>query len=124
MGLSAALIAGIHQALRAARRVRGTILSLCAVLGSIVLLSAGSWMGDASASVSAAPTVTLAQVYSGLAEPLYVAQPPDASNRLFIVERGGKVRVAVNGVLQATPFLDVSSLITADSSEQGLLGLA
>jgi glucose/arabinose dehydrogenase len=43
--------------------------------------------------------------------------------RLFIAEKGGRVRVVNAGSVVPTPFLDISTLVST-GSEQGLLGLA
>lgn len=43
---------------------------------------------------------------------------------MFVVERGGAIKVLKNGTTLATPFLDIASRITTAGSEQGLLGLA
>ena len=68
--------------------------------------------------------LTLAPVIKGLKEPTYVVGPPDGSNRLFALEREGRIRIAdANGVLQPTPFLDVSDN-TSTGTEEGMLGLA
>jgi len=73
------------------------------------------------------PPVTLARVLvaSGFTSPIYVSQPPGDSTRLFVVEQGGliKIRDLVGNTTLATPFLDVSSIITI-GGERGLLGLA
>src|SRR5829696_4513560 len=69
-------------------------------------------------------TLALEPVLSGLRQPTYVASPPDGSGRLFVVERGGTIRVAENGRVLPQPFLDVTALITSQGQEQGLLGLA
>jgi glucose/arabinose dehydrogenase len=66
--------------------------------------------------------VALQQVASGLAFPLYLTAPP-GDPRLFIVERGGTIRVVQNGALLPTPFLDLSAKVST-AGEQGLLGLA
>jgi glucose/arabinose dehydrogenase len=63
-------------------------------------------------------------VTGGLDQPLGVTAPADGSGRLFVIERTGRIRIVQGGVLQAQPFLDVSSLVTTKGSEQGLLGLA
>jgi len=63
-------------------------------------------------------------VLSGLSQPVFVTSAGDGSNRLFVVERAGRIRVAVNGQLQSTPFLDIRSIVTSSGLEQGLLGLA
>ncbi|RKH95032.1 sorbosone dehydrogenase family protein [Corallococcus sp. AB038B] len=46
---------------------------------------------------------------------------PDGSNRLFVVIKGGKVRIIQNGALQPTPFIDE---LVATDGEQGLQSLA
>ena len=62
-------------------------------------------------------------VVSGLTNPLDLQVPPDGSDRLFIVEQEGIIRVVQSGVLVATPFLDIRSLVMS-GGERGLLGLA
>jgi glucose/arabinose dehydrogenase len=57
-------------------------------------------------------------------QPVFLAAAPgDASGRLFIVEKGGRVRILRGGELLPTPFLDLSREVSG-ASEQGLLGLA
>ena len=67
--------------------------------------------------------IGLATVVSGLAAPLFVTAPPGDADRLFVVERGGLIRVVEAGAALPAPFLDVSGIITA-GGEQGLLGMA
>jgi glucose/arabinose dehydrogenase len=67
-------------------------------------------------------TLTLTRAWTGLAEPVAIAHPPGDS-RVFIVERAGRIRVVRNGVLKATPFLDIRSKVSTNG-EGGLLGLA
>lgn len=66
--------------------------------------------------------LALQQVAAGLSFPLYLTAPP-GDERLFIVERGGRIRIVENGALRPSPFLDISALVSG-GSEQGLLGLA
>jgi glucose/arabinose dehydrogenase len=61
-------------------------------------------------------------VARGLADPVFVTSPRGDA-RLFIVERAGIIRVLENGLLGATPFLDIRALVRS-GGEQGLLGLA
>jgi glucose/arabinose dehydrogenase len=72
------------------------------------------------------PALTLTEVASGLARPLVVTQVPGDDTRLYVLEQPGRVRIVLNGELQATPFLDVTDrvLIGGNNSEQGALGLA
>lgn len=58
-----------------------------------------------------------------LNSPVQVTHAGDGSDRLFVVEQPGTIRVVRNGQTLPVPFLDVSSLIIL-GSEQGLLGLA
>lgn len=62
---------------------------------------------------------------SGFSQPVFVAGAGDASGRLFVVEKTGRIRVAntATGAVNATPFLDVSAQVSTNS-ERGLLGLA
>ena len=75
--------------------------------------------------VAAAPTATTIalQKVVDLAQPVLAIGAGDGSNRLFIVQKGGRIRIVKNGNLLPTPFLDISSLVS-QGSEQGLLGLA
>jgi glucose/arabinose dehydrogenase len=70
---------------------------------------------------NAAGGITLQLVASGLSSPLGITNAGDG--RLFITEQTGKIRIFDGAGLLATPFLDVSSLISL-ASERGLLGLA
>src|SRR5262245_47196880 len=73
----------------------------------------------------AAPTVTiqLQPVVSGLSSPVFVCNAHDGSNRLFIVEQPGVIKVLQPGSSTPTVFLDISSAVLS-GGEQGLLGLA
>jgi glucose/arabinose dehydrogenase len=68
-------------------------------------------------------SVGLQEVASGLSFPLYLTAPPGDTHRLFIVEKGGAIRVVKDGVLLPTPFLDLTGHVST-GGEQGLLGLA
>jgi len=57
-----------------------------------------------------------------LSSPIDLQAPPGDS-RLFIAERPGRIRVVQGGVLQTTPFLDISSRVYTQG-EAGLLSFA
>jgi glucose/arabinose dehydrogenase len=78
---------------------------------------AGDEAATAVASITLAPIVT-----SGLSQPLYLTHAGD--DRLFVVEKGGAIRIIRDGVLAAEPFLDISDRVNSGASERGLLGLA
>ncbi|MBI4325934.1 MAG: PQQ-dependent sugar dehydrogenase [Chloroflexi bacterium] len=61
------------------------------------------------------------------ANPVAIATPPGETNRLFVVEQGGRIAVITNlASPNRTVFLDISSRISGGvpSDERGLLGLA
>jgi len=66
--------------------------------------------------------LALEEVATGLAFPLFLTAPTGDA-RLFVVERGGLIRVLRDGEVLDTPFLDLSALVSS-TGEQGLLGLA
>ncbi|HEX2224947.1 MAG TPA: PQQ-dependent sugar dehydrogenase [Thermoanaerobaculia bacterium] len=66
-------------------------------------------------------------VVNGLSSPIGVTNAGDGSNRLFVVEQRGRVRIVRNGALVAMPFLDISGKVGpcgTSCDERGLLGLA
>jgi glucose/arabinose dehydrogenase len=69
------------------------------------------------------PELALSVVAEGLDDPLYVTGVPGDDTRLFVLEKPGRVRVLVDGVLQETPFLDLTNQIV-NGNETGLLGIA
>ena len=101
------------------------IIAVCALAALVPLTACNSRGGNAS--VSAAPafpaTLTLTPVAGGLTDPVAIANAADGSNRLFVLEQRGTVRIVRNGVVSPTPFLNITSLVTS-GGEQGLLGIA
>jgi glucose/arabinose dehydrogenase len=79
-------------------------------------------------AVGAQPTVALEIVADGFSRPLALAEPPDASGRLFVVDQTGRIWiVTADGERLRQPFLDVRDHLVElshDYDERGLLGLA
>ena len=69
-------------------------------------------------------SVTLEPVVQGLSFPIFLTAPRGDGDRLFVVERDGRIRIVRNGAIEEPPFLDVGDRITTLGGEQGLLGLA
>jgi len=63
------------------------------------------------------------QIVTGLTQPVAFVQDPSDTTVQLIVQQDGRIRVLKNGVLQATDYLDLRSVVR-NSGEQGLLGLA
>ncbi len=62
-------------------------------------------------------------IAGGLASPTFVTHAGDGTNRLFITEQAGVIRVLQPGGSVATIFLDIHTQV-ASGGERGLLGLA
>ncbi len=69
-------------------------------------------------------TVTLEPFAEGFTNPLFVTNARDGSNRLFVVEKPGAIRIIADGQTLPQPFLDITDRVGSRGSEQGLLGLA
>lgn len=78
-----------------------------------------------SAPTSPPDAITLEPFLDLGAAITYLTHAGDGSGRLFVVEKTGRVRIIdEEGVLLETPFLDISEVVDASSSEQGLLSIA
>ena len=61
---------------------------------------------------------------SGVSSPTFLTSPPGDTQRVFITEQNtARVRLVLNGVLQAGSFLDIGAIANS-GFESGLLGLA
>jgi glucose/arabinose dehydrogenase len=98
------------KSVRVARAARRSLLTL---LAATVLAGAA----PAHAGLTLTPAFT-----GSVSLPMYVTAPPGDSHRLFIVTRTGAIRVAVDGVLQTTPFLTIPNVWT--TGEAGLISMA
>src|SRR5947209_7200120 len=80
---------------------------------------------DPNGPQSQISSISATRVASGLTQPLFVTAPTDDVNRLFIVEKTGAIKILdlSSGVVLSTPFLNLSSQISA-AGEGGVLGLA
>ena len=66
--------------------------------------------------------ISLSQFASGFTDPVEITHAGDS--RLFVVQQGGLIKILnANGTTNATPFLNLSSIIST-GGERGLLGLA
>ena len=71
------------------------------------------------------PAISLDPVAGGFSQPVYITNAGDGSGRIFIVEQGGVVKIIKDGIVLATPFLNISFLLKSSAGfEQGLLGIA
>ena len=89
--------------------------------------------GEPSAPVPTVPTQSPVvvknpvwkELLSGLKKPTDLAEIPDGSGLLVVAEQVGTIRVVKkNGELLSNAFIDLTDRVGAQSTEQGLLGLA
>jgi glucose/arabinose dehydrogenase len=76
-----------------------------------------------SAQPSATTELELELVASGFDKPLGLTHAGDGSERLFVLEQGGTIRIIEGDAALDVPFLDISNRISC-CGERGLLGLA
>src|SRR5688572_14057366 len=67
------------------------------------------------------PKISLEPLVRGLQQPLYLTH--DGTDRIFIVEQPGRIRLYQNGQLQKEPYLEIKPKVLS-GGECGLLGLA
>jgi glucose/arabinose dehydrogenase len=104
-----------------ARKVRLALASL--VMLALASCNDSSGPGDGGNPLPPGFTLKVDPfISSGLSGPVFLTQPLN-DGRIFVVEQSGRIRVVKDGVLQATPFLDISSRVLS-GGERGLLSVA
>jgi glucose/arabinose dehydrogenase len=101
-------------------------IGICLLMGLGLALIFGTLLlpkQDAAAQPSFVwPQIALTEVTSGLQAPVHITHAGDNSNRLFIVEQAGRIRI-FKGSLFSTLFLDIRDRVSS-GGEQGLLSVA
>lgn len=78
--------------------------------------------GPPSRQLPVVDDIDLVEVADGLSAPVHLTAP-DGDDRLFVVEKQGRIRIVDGGQVLAAHFLDISALVS-NGGEQGLLSLA
>ncbi len=68
------------------------------------------------------PILNLTRVGGSTSSPTQITNAHDGSNRLFVVEGAGRIRIIQNGAFLSTAFLDISSKVSF-FIEEGMLGV-
>lgn len=90
----------------------------------VLLLTAVPFLFSLNSTAQITPVLIFNPVVSsGLNSPVDVVNAGDGTNRLFIVNQGGTVRIVSGGVLVPGNFLDIPDSISS-GGERGLLSIA
>ena len=82
---------------------RGGVFALVVGLVALALLAG---QGGASST----PQLLLLDPVGVFSSPTYVTSPPGDASRIFVVEKGGRIRLVRGGTRQSQPFLTVASV--------------
>ncbi|MEM6612373.1 MAG: PQQ-dependent sugar dehydrogenase, partial [Cyanobacteria bacterium P01_C01_bin.72] len=85
-----------------------------------------SWQVASNSNLLAAPPASVSlnseTIISGLNQPTAIEWTPNG-DRFFVAEKGGIIKVAENGSLNSTPFIDLSAQVNG-TRDRGLLDIA
>ena len=89
----------------------------------------GTLLSSCAAGMVNAQSIDTTRVVNGMNYPVVIAHAPGDTDRLFICEKRGRIRIVdlTTNQLLSTPFLDIDSITgggTSTGDERGLLGLA
>ena len=77
----------------------------------------------AQSSLPSDQLITLTRHVTGFDNPVHITHAGDGSQRLFVVEQEGRIRIVKSQTLLSTPFLDISARVSC-CGERGLLSVA
>ncbi len=103
----------------------GTVISLLLITASVNAACNSATEVEDGPDDGDPPTldqVGLSVAASGFDMPVHLTAPTGDS-RLFVAEKGGRIKIVEGGATRATSFLDISNLVS-NAREQGLLSLA
>lgn len=86
-------------------------------------LPAAARSGVAGAVDPGSVALTFRLEHGGFVQPTVVTSAKDASMRIFVATRSGRVRIYKNGQVNKTAYLDIRGRVNSSGGEQGLLGL-
>ena len=102
-----------------------SVRALCWAFAAIAVAACNDSSGPGDGGNPLPPGIGLQLdpfITAGLSSPVFMTQPLN-DGRIFVVEQGGKILVVRDGVLQPTPFLDLTSRVLC-CGERGLLSVA
>ena len=99
---------------------------LAALVAGGLIAACGSSTPSGAATVAgpARATGIHLQRIGVFSQPVYLGAAPGDPNRLFVVERAGRIVLLIRGHRRTRPFLDISGKVNSGGGEQGLLSVA
>ena len=67
---------------------------------------------------SAAAQLRFQPIDGSYVAPIYLTAPPRDASRVFVVERGGLVKVVADGSARAQPFIDLTDVVSTDGERR------
>jgi glucose/arabinose dehydrogenase len=99
---------------------RGLLLALALGVAAFAPLS-----GQGATTPGGVPQSLFLQPVGAFQYPVFVTSPPGDQQRMMVVQQGGLIKLVLNGVIQATPFLDAHTWTTfSPGGDLGLLSVA
>lgn len=95
----------------------------CAALALLLGFLACGGGGGTATPPATPPSLSFTPIATQIANPTTITHAGDGSNRIFLVQQAGQIRIVDNGGLLAVPFLNISDRLSS-GGERGLLGLA
>jgi glucose/arabinose dehydrogenase len=83
------------------------------------------FVGSGTCLAQSMEDIFTTRIMTGLNQPVHLLSAPGDASRLFVVERGGVVKIynTATGTISATPFLDIRDRVHA-GQDGGLVGMA
>ena len=70
------------------------------------------------------PDIDVTPIASGFTLPVHLTNAGDNSDRLFVVEREGRIQIVKDRAVLAAPFLNIQDRVQSNGNEEGLLSVA
>src|SRR5262245_9598722 len=95
-------------------------LRFCALICATIL-----FVGTGTCLAQPMEDIYTTRIMTGLNQPLHLLSAPGDASRLFVVERGGVVKIynTATGTISPTPFIDLRGRVHA-GQDGGLVGMA
>src|SRR5258708_37407053 len=105
--------------------LRFMLLPICSVAILALLAFPSQLQAETGSPLPLDQIKVTVQVFSkDFNQPTFITSAHDGSNRIFVVEKAGSIRILRDGAILPQAFLDISNLVDSSASERGLLSVA